>query len=116
MLTHEEYTPKNIFSGNTIEVLTMPIVLASGESAQELSPIYYDSTNKKYIAKAPTDGTIDVNTVYGLSCVNLEETTKDTEIVAYVTGEFRKESIVLVEGQNIEDYIIPLRKIGIFIK
>ncbi|CAI3560450.1 MULTISPECIES: hypothetical protein [Clostridium] len=116
MLSHDEYTPKNIFSGNTIEVLTMPVVLAAGESVQELAPIYYDSTNKKYITKAPTDGTIDINTIYGLSCVNLEKTTEDTEIVAYVTGEFKKEAIVLTDGENIEDYIIPLRKIGIFIK
>ncbi len=117
MFSHEEYTPKNIFSGNTIDVLTMPVMLAAGESAKELTPIYYDSTNKKYITKAPTDGKLDANSVYGLSCVNVEEgTTVDTEIVAYVTGEFKKEVIDLAEGEDIENYVIPLRKIGIFIK
>jgi hypothetical protein len=115
-MNYEEYTPKNIFSGNVMPVVTDTIILAASQSARELSVIYYDETKKEFFTQGAEGQTADASKAYALSTIDVEAGEVSVEIPVYLTGEFNKSAVVLPEGKLIEDYILPLRKLGIFLK
>lgn len=122
-MKYEEYTPKNIFSGNVMPVVTDTIKLARKEVVRELSVIYHDSNaNEFYTSARIKSGTEDEyeilnpNNVYALSTIDTGNNLDEVEIPVYMTGQFYKNEIELPEGENIENYIAPLRKLGIFLK
>lgn len=115
-MEHEVYNPKNIFSGNVMPVVTDTIKLKPGQSVNELSVIYYDSTNKEFFAVGSETQTIGADKVYALSTTTVEASDIEIEITVYMTGEFNESEVVLSSGQDIEDYIIAFRSKGIFLK
>ncbi len=115
-MTHEEYSPKNFFSGNVMPVVTGNIKLKPGQSVTELSVIYYDSTNKEFFTVGSETQTIGADKVYALSTITAEASDIEIEIPVYMTGEFNESEVVLSSGQDIEDYVIAFRSKGIFLK
>lgn len=111
----EQYTPSNIFSDSITPVQTLSIKIKAGETCDILSPVYYDSTSKTFYTTAK-GGTLGADKVFGLSTGTIVAGETDMDMPVYVTGDFNKNSIVLQSGENIDDYLVPLRKIGIFIK
>lgn len=116
MFAKEEFTPKNIFSGNVMPVVTGTVKLAASQTVSELSVVYYDTTTKKFYTKAPDLTTFTADNAYALATVDLAPDTEEVEIPVYFTGEFNIDSVVLPEGQDIKDYAIALRNKGIFLK
>lgn len=112
----EQCTPKNIFADSITPVQTLTIKIKAGETCSELSPVYYDSTAKKFFTTA-TGGTIGADKVFGLCAATIDNASEsEIEIPVYVSGDFNKNSIVLPTGETIDKYIIPFRNIGMFIK
>ncbi|HBJ1646044.1 hypothetical protein EXM65_10475 [Clostridium botulinum] len=115
-MEHAEYSPKNIFSGNIMPVVTNSIKLAAAQVASELSVVYYDSTKKEYFTVESETQKADASKAYGLSALDIASSDKEIEIPVYLTGEFKKECIVIPKGKDLDELTIALRSKGIFLK
>lgn len=109
----EIFVPENIFAGNVMPVVTDKGVVPESQIIKKLSIVEKDSTGKII---APS-GTIDPTKVYAIAAEEvITEAGKTKDIVMYMTGEFKTSSIVFPESKTVEDYRVPLRKLGIFLK
>ena len=91
-MVSEVFTPENIFAGNVMPVVTEAALVAPGD-------------------------TIEPGNAYGIAAEEVTTGEGETKsIVLYMTGEFNASSIVFPDGKTVEDYRMPLRKLGIFLK
>lgn len=99
----------NLFAGSVVPVATCPIVVAPNQSLVVGAVI---ELNAEGNAVTPTDA----NKVYGIMTETVVTTDKPKLSVAYLSGEFNENKIVLPDGALKDDYKRSLRKISIFLK
>ncbi|WP_058953167.1 hypothetical protein [Clostridium tyrobutyricum] len=109
----EEFSPENIFAGNVMPVVTEKAVAALNQNITKLSVVEKDAQGNIVI---PSGAEIDPGKAYGIASEGVVTTDETKNIVLYMTGEFKGTSIIVPEGKTIEDYRVPLRKLGIFTK
>lgn len=112
MLT-ESFVPENIFAGNVMPVVTETGTVPENQTIKKLAIVEKDSSGKIVVPS----GTIDVSKAYALAAEEVVTGAGVTSPISlYMTGEFRASSIIVPIGKTVEDYKVPLRKLGIFIK
>lgn len=110
----DEFSPEDIFAGNVMPVVTESAIAASNQNIPKLSIV---EKNDEGNIVVPSGETIDTLKAYGVASEEVVTSESETKpIILYMTGEFRGKNIVVPEGKTIEDYRVPLRKLGIFIK
>ena len=109
----EVFKAEKLRSGVTIPVKVAEIALKAGESANIMQPIYYNSTDKEFTTKSEN------GELYGFSASIVEadaEESSTTKLPIYLTGEFYKEAMTLVNEDDKESIVIQARKLGIYLE
>ena len=106
--TISNYEEKQYLWGTAVPRLLMPVVVATGQTIGENELLAIDpATNKAgKIGGTYTD-------YYGVTMEAIT-TTADTEVEVIVTGQFRKEALVVTEGHTVDT--TKLKAIGLFVK
>lgn len=114
MKTLGTYSYENLFISSTLTIVTEEITVAE---SQNLSRGAVFELNASGQAVVPTGAPIDPTKVYGIiaetTVTGAAETKKS---IAYLTGEFNRDAIIVPAGVTVADYKVPLRKLGIFLK
>lgn len=110
----DSFTPDNLFAGNVQPVVTEVITVAADQNLVKGAVFELDLNGN---AVVPTGAPIEPSKVYGIMSETVITAVGETKpSVAYMTGEFNKNSLVFPDGTTVSDYKVPLRKIGIFLK
>lgn len=102
------YEAKQYLWGTDVPRLLMPATLTAGQKVAENSLLAMNPTTKKV---GLVDGTF---TEYFGVTLNAIEVTVDTEIELIVTGQFRKDALIVGNGHTIDT--TKLKAIGLFVK
>lgn len=106
------YNPDNLIVATTCQVISDNVTVAANQALKRGQIFELDAQNN---AIAPT-GVIDPNKAYGIIAENI--ITEGTPLVgvAYLNGEFNANVVIYPEGKTAQDYKVPLRKLGIFLR
>ena len=103
-----EYDP--LFSGlNRSEIKTYPVTVASGASLKRGALVTYASGKVSAV-------TAESTSVFGILCDDVDASKSDADGTVYVNGDFNKAAVVVASGVKIDDFILPARNVGIFLR
>lgn len=110
-----EYTSDNLIAGDNVPILTAGITLASGQGILKRGTvigIVTETGKATVVDKLKEDGS---NIPYGILTDDVD-TIDEITTTAYISGLFNKNALILNESDDIKNYEVKLRELGIFIK
>ncbi len=112
VLGNMEY--ENLFAGSVQPVVTESITVAASQELVLGQVVELDASGN---AVAPSGETIDPTKAYGIMAAPVTTEAAETkESVVFLTGEFNQDKIIIPDGEDLADYKLALRKLGIFLK
>lgn len=111
MKQKSEMKYENLFAGDA-EVVTEAVTIKIGEVIPKFSVVAKNAEGK--VVTAAKDN--DTLKLYGILAEDVNATDKDIESVVYLSGEFNSNTVIVKEGNTLEDLKVGLREIGIYLK
>jgi|SRR5690606_1529304 len=105
--------PNTLFAGTEIPALTTKVTIASGQGKLPVGAVLgvEEATGKcKLVDKSASDGSQVAKYVLAEA---VDATNQDVNAVAYKTGIFNYDALVVAEGDDVENHTEELRAVGI---
>lgn len=114
-----EFTPDNLFAGSEVPFLVKGLTIGSGKKLKRgtVIAIKTDDNLADIVDSSKSDG---LQNPYGILTDDIDTTELDpseTEnISVYISGYFKSSALTVLEADDIADFELELRKLGIFIR
>lgn len=114
-----EFTPDNIFAGSEVPFLVKGIKIGPGKTLKRgtVIAIKTDDNLADIVDSSKSDGLQNPYAILADDVDTTELDPSETEnISVYISGYFNSSALTVLESDDIADFELELRKLGIFIR